>query len=95
MKVRLIASRFGVCRQAIQYHIYPKMYEIRKTYIKKYFMPRYNTDEDFRRRHLENVKKYHNKPEIRRKIRAIMRTEKYKKYHREYGRKYRQKIKRG
>lgn len=55
---KIIARRFGVCESAIDYHIYPKMKDTRKKYIRKYIKNRYNNDEEFRRRHLGYVKKY-------------------------------------
>lgn len=79
MMIKLIAEMFGVCEDMIEYHIYPKLKESRKKYIKKYIIMRYRTDENFRRRHLISVRKYQKNSK-----KYHQQHKKYAENHREY-----------
>lgn len=89
MFVKEIGGIFGVNKSAIGYWIYPRM---RKSVINRAtreFARRYRSEEDFRRRHIRAVRKYQKKKEAVKRRCEYNRSPETRKYHVDYGRRWR------
>ena len=87
------AKKYGVASDTVDYWTNPKIRERQKKYIRGYFMPRYRSDSDFKRRCIASVKKYQSKPEVQKKIKKREQTAENREYHKNYGREYKLKQK--